>query len=168
MCGEQPGGPVDGPAALGSPPRVRGTASMRRKKHVHSGITPACAGNRVTIIMGTKKINHHPRVCGEQGILMFVEIRQKGSPPRVRGTVGDCSAYFLRVGITPACAGNSNKSFLSVSPPLGSPPRVRGTGFCVVDKRKAARITPACAGNRHISVRIQIALEDHPRVCGEQ
>ena len=55
------------------------------------------------------------------------------------------------------------------SPPnCGSPPRVRGTAGLSPASRPAPRITPACAGNRLPSGTVISALQDHPRVCGEQ
>ena len=47
MCGEQVGGVVDAADVVGSPPRVRGTASMEFESAITGGITPACAGNRL-------------------------------------------------------------------------------------------------------------------------
>ena len=50
----------------------------------------------------------------------------------------------------------------------GSPPRVRGTAFDIVLASLRSRITPACAGNSQSVEDMIAALEDHPRVCGEQ
>ena len=49
----------------------------------------------------------HPRVCGEKFDMLPLEIRQKGSPPRMRGKVGHGLAPKFEVGITPAYAGKS-------------------------------------------------------------
>ena len=86
-------------------------------------------------------------MCGEQWVLGECDFSRQGSPPRVRGTVGQPFQGFRRHGITPACAGNSPVPFptrpTSGDHPrvcgeqvlfincavnsLGSPPRVRGT-----------------------------------------
>ncbi len=46
VCGEQEYGRRKWRSVLGSPPRVRGTAIMRRYGREFVRITPACAGNR--------------------------------------------------------------------------------------------------------------------------
>ena len=51
---------------------------------------------------------------------------------------------------------------------LGSPPRVRGTVLARVLWMSSKRITPACAGNSLYFDLLPRALQDHPRVCGEQ
>ena len=50
----------------------------------------------------------------------------------------------------------------------GSPPRVRGTVFFKRILHGNRRITPACAGNRGGFMSENVAVKDHPRVCGEQ
>ena len=153
----------------GSPPRVRGTAIQRFRLLDDLRITPACAGNsrhRVPLIGG---IGDHPRVCGEQLTRRNMTGSAMGSPPRVRGTAQDKSAFILEARITPACAGNSYKTrrclilfwdhprvcgeqppaFPPPEPVQGSPPRVRGTDFCTPSRLAIFRITPACAGNRY-------------------
>ena len=111
-----------------------------------------------------------------------------GSPPRVRGTVGDVDDVYGDVGITPACAGNSieelKNSVLNKDHPrvcgeqeqetskvvafAGSPPRVRGTEPIQGDLGQDLGITPACAGNRLSQSTLRATWKDHPRVCGEQ
>ncbi len=111
-----------------------------------------------------------------------------GSPPRVRGTVLRLRNRHHITRITPACAGNRNHggrlwlwgwdhprvcgeqtrpaaAILSTS---GSPPRVRGTVQNILTKHIIHGITPACAGNRSRPLLKYRALQDHPRVCGEQ
>ena len=51
---------------------------------------------------------------------------------------------------------------------IGSPPRVRGKGFVVAVFRMRKGITPACAGKSEERLINNIALRDHPRVCGEK
>ena len=88
----------------------------------------------------------HPRVCGEKFDMLPLEIRQKGSPPRMRGKGPVNRRTGKKPGITPACAGKSLrlpspagwaedhprmcgekplKVWLASSIP-GSPPRMRG------------------------------------------
>ena len=92
------------------------------------------------------------------------------------------------VGITPACAGNSDKARGQSPegrdhprlrgeqslPPyngkigVGSPPLARGTAACrgYADMRHG--ITPACAGNRRTGQGARLRPWDHPRLRGEQ
>ena len=85
-------------------------------------------------------------MCGEYDDTTYEPERMMGSPPRVRGILTDGGQVNFFVGITPACAGNTNvnvsayrlnqdhprvcgeymlmlKSATTLS---GSPPRVRG------------------------------------------
>ena len=48
-------------------------------------------------------------MCGEQVSIFPFPVACIGSPPRVRGTVGDVDDVDGGVGITPACAGNSKE-----------------------------------------------------------
>ena len=70
------------------------------------GITPARAGN--SFEQSGRKIlcQDHPRACGEQGSRGNLKPEQRGSPPRVRGTVNFELIHKPAVRITPARAGN--------------------------------------------------------------
>ena len=127
-------------------------------------------------------------MCGEQLPSNHSRKDNRGSPPRVRGTVSCTTSLICLIGITPACAGNSMSENIDVDraqdhPRVcgeqlrgksdcsvweGSPPRVRGTVVVVGMKSAHSRITPACAGNRGCCLRPRTWFEDHPRVCGEQ
>ena len=111
-----------------------------------------------------------------------------GSPPRMRGKVAAAvPALFLR-GITPACAGKSEKQ-VPFLPPYqdhprvcgekiccqlcaalyqGSPPRMRGKGLIMALKKTYEGITPAYAGKSPPQARMPGLCRDHPRVCGEK
>ena len=146
---------------------MRGTVDLLDGEDWYGRITPACAGNRskkIHIIGGARD---HPRVCGEQFMLLSLQKAVIGSPPRVRGTVQLDFAGLDGARITPACAGNRDLYIYSdveeedhprvcgeqgssmgvFSSYAGSPPRVRGTGAGAVEAAPAGRITPACAGN---------------------
>ena len=147
MCGEQICWTISKRAALGSPPRVRGTGRIPSGLGVGLGITPACAGNSMTRICPARWRRDHPRVCGEQSFFNILHNNRIGSPPRVRGTGGKYPEKAAIDGITPACAGNSQREIPIFSAIwdhprvcgeqllpfamglylLGSPPRVRGT-----------------------------------------
>ena len=91
----------------GSPPRVRGTEGSGFGDVLDNRITPACAGNSSSISSKYRMPRDHPRVCGEQIRANGNEPICKGSPPRVRGTDSSYVRRTVRIGITPACAGNS-------------------------------------------------------------
>ena len=91
MCGEQPHVNPAKLKAMGSPPRVRGTALRGVGIQIDVGITPACAGNSMSAAVATGSAEDHPRVCGEQYADLQGIFFVRGSPPRVRGTVAYCS-----------------------------------------------------------------------------
>jgi len=169
VCGEQPNGGWCRVVIRGSPPRVRGTEISRRRGDAWIRITPACAGNRVTMAPVSLCIEDHPRVCGEQVQVQATFLCGFGSPPRVRGTAAQSGNGSKTEGITPACAGNRSITCRRLdaakdhprvcgeqpnrmpkrSARIGSPPRVRGTGRVKTRYRVLPGITPACAGNRN-------------------
>ena len=149
VCGEQRRQTKNRAGRVGSPPRVRGTGRAAGQGQQPLGITPACAGNRPGTTFPSLSRRDHPRVCGEQPRSLSDEAYERGSPPRVRGTVKRAMQYADDIGITPACAGNSGLqepdhgeyrdhprvcgeqriSASSEVSPGGSPPRVRGTAY---------------------------------------
>ena len=106
VCGEQIKGRFEERENEGSPPRVRGTGNFSAADARPIGITPACAGNRDRTGTPTRGTKDHPRVCGEQHLVMRCQLKGLGSPPRVRGTDTVKGGSVAEIGITPACAGN--------------------------------------------------------------
>ena len=111
-----------------------------------------------------------------------------GSPPLARGTATLNELNLARIGITPACAGNS---LATVRPwlakrdhprlrgeqcmpladcitAIGSPPLARGTAGVPSTVLYTPGITPACAGNSAAIGGDRMTDEDHPRLRGEQ
>ena len=145
-AGNSPGSPPPRSSG-GSPPRVRGTERQDVLLHAKPRITPACAGNRAALRCLLFVDRDHPRVCGEQNRANANPWIKRGSPPRVRGTAHPIAIMPVVIGITPACAGNSQIPISASSLPkdhprvcgeqehgraicksgVGSPPRVRGT-----------------------------------------
>ena len=127
-------------------------------------------------------------MCGEQVPCWPPARPSRGSPPRVRGTVGVVALDRGLHRITPACAGNRllhrlGQLFFWDHPRVcgeqfsgedahevrvGSPPRVRGTGGFYPGQHSVCGITPACAGNSWTAPGRIGRSRDHPRVCGEQ
>ena len=111
----------------------------------------------------------------------------QGSPPHARGILERFFRKGSRIGITPACAGNT-RSYHSCIPTRRDHPRMRGeygySGFLWYESQGSpphARgilrkhnwnislrgITPACAGNTPLWCRHLFRYWDHPRMRGE-
>ena len=188
MCGEQSIVTWLLIVRAGSSPRVRGTGHSRRRDQFCGRFIPACAGNSRHPASSGHESTVHPRVCGEQAVIVMTGLRAVGSSPRVRGTgIGfDTGNDILR--FIPACAGNRfsvrnaprnqpvhprvcGEQFAAPDMQrafIGSSPRVRGTDRRTPHCRAASRFIPACAGNSKGPARSPAALAVHPRVCGEQ
>ena len=127
-------------------------------------------------------------MCGEKQRL-YPNIRLSlGSPPRVRGKDLSLCKSIIHGGITPACAGKSNRQTpfrvlnwdhprvcgekgvpqMMKEPVRGSPPRVRGKAALSGSRSQDGRITPACAGKSAKPAQPLLPVRDHPRVCGEK
>ena len=91
----------------GSPPRVRGKGHRDSQSDYQRGITPACAGKRLSPHFRVREFQDHPRVCGEKLTSVPVSCFAVGSPPPVRGKVINTNVPGHGLGITPACAGKS-------------------------------------------------------------
>ena len=87
VCGEKKIPCKTWTTTRGSPPRVRGKADLRAFCVPFLGITPACAGKRLSNIYSNLKGKDHPRVCGEKSQRSSGRGEALGSPPRVRGKV---------------------------------------------------------------------------------
>ena len=188
MCGEKNPMPMNATSRTGSPPRVRGKASLSMVPTPILRITPACAGKRAFLPVSVLVVRDHPRVCGEKSVCVHPVPVCAGSPPRVRGKDAVPHDAADGLGITPACAGKSaylqKRGFKRWDHPrvcgeklelvhkpiqvIGSPPRVRGKAISQAHLPPLRRITPACAGKRLCSVFVCWLCWDHPRVCGEK
>ncbi len=107
LCGNDVISPPDLSTLPGSPPLVR------ERLHVVGffadcfRITPACAGT--TRIQLHNSIRHwdHPRLCGNDVIVLSISLMELGSPPLVRERHLDRARGCGCGGITPACAGTT-------------------------------------------------------------
>ena len=127
-------------------------------------------------------------MCGEKIKDTKVAFMNPGSPPRVRGKVGDLGLYTLYYGITPARAGKrphisarnecprdhpracGEKSLNRYTPAYrsGLPPRMRGKDVRQELQHSGRGITPAYAGKSAGRAATPTRCRDHPRVCGEK
>ena len=105
----------------------------------------------------------------------------------MRGTLVLLIFAAISTGIIPAYAGNTESMrplslYLGDHPRVcgehlggdafnlangGSSPRMRGTPGRFHNLRDETGIIPAYAGNTYATVNVQVAVWDHPRVCGE-
>ena len=85
MCGEKNIWVADVTTSIGSPPHVRGQALENGGGSLDVRITPACAGKSHFATNFHLNKRDHPRMCGEKWDKLPREIKQKGSPPHVRG-----------------------------------------------------------------------------------
>ena len=153
----------------GSSPRMRGTPYVAHEGACCRGIIPAHAGNTFTNLRLRKGTWDHPRACGEHRRARPRFAGQRGSSPRMRGTLISNWVGGFHRGIIPAHAGNTsrrnhNRRLYGDHPRAcgehadnssmtfnseGSSPRMRGTpqvgGVIVAVKG----IIPAHAGNTH-------------------
>ena len=167
MCREQNTGAILTIRSNGSSPRVQGTVGMFFGIMRFHRFIPACAGNRNPRVPGFPSVSVHPRVCREQASATHAVQCDRGSSPRVQGTVVIAVNNAPPNRFIPACAGNRPRprmqfSATAVHPrvcreqwssrlimhhQIGSSPRVQGTGKQGTTKKKRERFIPACAGN---------------------
>ena len=137
---------------MGSPPRMRGKAGFLPASSFLTGITPAYAGKRGNSGAAAACRRDHPRMCGEKTNMPELKGMSVGSPPHVRGKVGQTAARNQAERITPACAGKrliqarhavkrqdhprvcgeKSSPFNLFMTLWGSPPRMRGKGGSVL------------------------------------
>ena len=167
-CGEKAGCPKPPEKRKGSPPRMRGKATVFKSKTYGLGITPAHAGKSFFVPHGA--------------------LSKSGSPPRMRGKDDDSRGTVCQLGITPAHAGKRlwcakwcvlcgdhpracGEKMVSMSWTSyneGSPPRMRGKGGVSCPCGQGVGITPAHAGKSARCASGDVPLRDHPRACGEK
>ena len=107
LRGEQPVKSLFGAQGGGSPPLARGTVYPYGFSPTQHGITPACAGNSLSLWFFAHTTWDHPRLRGEQICGGATPSGTRGSPPLARGTGTMGGRITAARRITPACAGNS-------------------------------------------------------------
>ena len=109
----------------GSPPLARGIQGGLLVAIYEKGITPACAGNTLMDIHTRFLIRDHPRLRGEYDTLFYITQQFLGSPPLARGIPVTAVHGLDKIGITPACAGNTPRIAPGAAPEWDHP-RLRG------------------------------------------
>ncbi len=188
MCGERQQKAYQSARALGSAPRVRGTATSLTTRSSDGRFSPACAGNGCRAISASRALSVQPRVCGERIGALPNHGHKRGSAPRVRGTADRHGCEDGQRRFSPACAGNGFRADRcqsggpvqprvcgerlgitdSSNTSTGSAPRVRGTVLKPDVERYQTRFSPACAGNGEPFKGVVLSGAVQPRVCGER
>ena len=88
LRGEQDMNYLYGKQSEGSPPLARGTVNIAIQRFYCIRITPACAGNSISIAVYVAQEWDHPRLRGEQESIISDAGARAGSPPLARGTEG--------------------------------------------------------------------------------
>ena len=130
-------------------------------------LTPAYAGNINTYLEDDAIQQAHPRIRGEYILNLPLFDNTSGSPPHTRGISERPFDVSLRIGLTPAYAGNMRNhseghagqqahprirgeyfaAFSVLHPFTGSPPHTRGILGGWQTGGFATGLTPAYAGN---------------------
>ena len=170
----------------GSSPRMRGSHVLAEKCRANGGIIPAHAG-----LTNAKAACHagsrdHPRACGAHTWSSCTKDVNRGSSPRMRGSLDMLDSIGYEIGIIPAHAGltiearlafNSPRDhpracgahsfmFAATSQRLGSSPRMRGSRYEYDEVTQEPGIIPAHAGLTLCSQAVTCRAGDHPRACG--
>ena len=106
-CGENAGVIIHIRKRQGSPPQVRGKLTQCFSYFIVHRITPAGAGKTQVYRAFGRKVEDHPRRCGENGREQAPMRTQQGSPPQVRGKLNCVTTSFPSFRITPADAGKT-------------------------------------------------------------
>ncbi len=173
-------------ASRGSSPRMRGSLQVGCLSLSACGIIPAHAG-----LTNAKAACHagsrdHPRACGAHTWSSCTKDVNRGSSPRMRGSLDMLDSIGYEIGIIPAHAGltiearlafNSPRDhpracgahsfmFAATSQRLGSSPRMRGSRYEYDEVTQEPGIIPAHAGLTFMVLYISVTDWDHPRACG--
>ncbi len=152
---------------FGSSPRVRGTHSHERQRHLPARFIPACAGNTGHGRARPGSSAVHPRVCGEHVTATTGTVTINRFIPACAGNTAECDECLLDGTVHPRVCGEHIDVQLPLQGKNGSSPRVRGTHDVDCHQGEKARFIPACAGNTCPQGRADVQRPVHPRVCGE-
>ena len=150
----------------GSSPRVRGKPLFNDANRNTNRLIPACAGKTNGPGNQARRAGAHPRVCGENLVILLADPTFPGSSPRVRGKPKGSKGGNGSIGLIPACAGKTcpcveslnrlrahprvcgenSVEAASGSEGHGSSPRVRGKLKVWKLIPSAHGLIPACAG----------------------
>ena len=99
-----------------------------------------------------------------------VVLSTSSSPGIIPAYAGNTLKMCCRIMMTrdhPRVCGEHTRKAYRNTISSGSSPRMRGTPGRFHNLRDETGIIPAYAGNTYATVNVQVAVWDHPRVCGE-
>ena len=165
--GDDPATRSRGRASAGPPPRARGRPPASRPRAHTAGTTPACAGTTRRPLGSETRAGDHPRVRGDDGVVLGIALVALGPPPRARGRRGPAHRRRPGRGTTPACAGTTQVMSHAIWSTRDHP-RVRGDDLHQYTAEENKRGPPPRArGRLSRLVRCGRRSGDHPRVRGD-
>ena len=168
LCGEKWKHFIQNYQELGSPPPMRGKASLNLLTQITDGITPAYAGKRVKKSVMRSAGQDHPRLCGEKRKLSRLLIFSLGSPPPMRGKECGLQSSGSWNRITPAYAGKRRGKGL-VRHRTQDHPRLCGEKLTVaIYSHLFSGSPPPMRGKALRAGFVLLRNQDHPRLCGEK
>ncbi len=187
-CGERRVAVLLADFHCGASPRMRGTVRGQRGTNACGRCIPAHAGNGGCHGSSPQVVSVHPRACGERDATSFLQARQGGASPRMRGTARRPGPAASWCRCIPAHAGNGGELSISggastVHPRAcgereviardtdgtsGASPRMRGTERRARGRDCGSRCIPAHAGNGPRHSALVFLAQVHPRACGER
>ena len=148
VCGENDRLEIGFYIDYGSSPRVRGKLPPSQRRADAKRLIPACAGKTDMVEQLGAVIGAHPRVCGENMILVTSSQRFVGSSTRVRGKPAQSQGFLRARGLIPACAGKTRVT-AQLAHILRAHPRVCGENFAPAHSiSRAAGSSPRVRGKR--------------------
>ena len=186
-CGEHPFWAFPAIFRSGSSPRLWGTHPRARQLVVICRFIPTPVGNTRNRRTGRRRNAVHPHACGEHTDKDDTGPRQRGSSPRLWGTLtwsvaGDGFSRFIptpvgntvwtKTGLTvmsvhPHACGEHRICLCCLPEVCGSSPRLWGTHCgpprCLPDRR----FIPTPVGNTVTNPSTAVPGTVHPHACGE-
>ena len=107
-------------------------------------------------------------MCGEKAATLNVMVAEPGITPACAGKSERAARSCRGVPDHPRMCGEKFKQEFILYFTIGSPPHVRGKVKELLLTTRSSGITPACAGKSSGGWSIGTIAEDHPRMCGEK
>ena len=175
------------PRSLGSSPRGRGKRRRLNGCPANRGLIPAWAGKTFVNTYKLRREQAHPRVGGENPLVLILLFLPQGSSPRGRGKLIVVAMGIGLGGLIPAWAGKTRvrcplvagraahprvggenlEQSTGAIEAVGSSPRGRGKPAWGLRSLRAWRLIPAWAGKTTGTARAAVHRQAHPRVGGE-
>ena len=168
---------------MGSPPLTRERLELNKGWAGTKRITPAYAGTTVRLCIRQSSIRDHPRLRGNDLLVLIFRLVLVGSPPLTRERLEAGTSFPARYRITPAYAGTTSSMcpyygtardhprlrgndiplrYLSIRL-RGSPPLTRERPYNSNGPEQIPGITPAYAGTTQLEDFSHQVPWDHPR-----